>query len=155
MFFIHISALRSHFAAVESLFYACTWFFFFLYPYSTVCIVCDYNSGCCTFKLTIELRICVVPLSTQPGVCVSLVNPQPCNGMFSTKVEVRQGDSRDSLIRRLSKVNRLLKGVYDKLHKFIYYSWQPKLGFYVHILILQSKRIKILTWIKMVPNIWI
>ncbi|XP_062262028.1 leucine--tRNA ligase, cytoplasmic [Platichthys flesus] len=46
---------------------------------------------------------------SEPGVCVSLVNPQPCNGMFSTKVEVRQGDSRDSLIRRLSKVNRLLK----------------------------------------------
>ncbi|XP_060942051.1 leucine--tRNA ligase, cytoplasmic [Limanda limanda] len=46
---------------------------------------------------------------SEPGVCVSLINPQPCNGMFSTKVEVRQGDSRDSLIRRLSKVNRLLK----------------------------------------------
>ncbi|XP_034461596.1 leucine--tRNA ligase, cytoplasmic-like [Hippoglossus hippoglossus] len=46
---------------------------------------------------------------SEPGVCVSLVNPQPCNGMFSTKVEVRQGDSRDSLIRRLSKVNRFLK----------------------------------------------
>ncbi|XP_035480989.1 leucine--tRNA ligase, cytoplasmic [Scophthalmus maximus] len=46
---------------------------------------------------------------SEPGVCVSLVNPQPCNGLFSTKVDVRQGDSRDSLVRRLSKVNRLIK----------------------------------------------
>uniref|UniRef100_A0AAQ5Y377 Leucine--tRNA ligase, cytoplasmic n=1 Tax=Amphiprion ocellaris TaxID=80972 RepID=A0AAQ5Y377_AMPOC len=44
-----------------------------------------------------------------PGVCVSLVNPQPFNGLFSTKVDIRQGDSKDSIIRRLSKVNRLIK----------------------------------------------
>uniref|UniRef100_A0A4W6EYP0 Leucine--tRNA ligase, cytoplasmic n=1 Tax=Lates calcarifer TaxID=8187 RepID=A0A4W6EYP0_LATCA len=46
---------------------------------------------------------------SEPGVCVSLVNPQPCNGMFSTKLDIRQGDSRDSIIRRLAKVNRLIK----------------------------------------------
>uniref|UniRef100_A0A3P8W7G8 Leucine--tRNA ligase, cytoplasmic n=1 Tax=Cynoglossus semilaevis TaxID=244447 RepID=A0A3P8W7G8_CYNSE len=46
---------------------------------------------------------------SEPAVCVSLVNPQPCNGLFSTKIDVRQGDSRDSLIRRLCKVNRLIK----------------------------------------------
>lgn len=46
---------------------------------------------------------------SEPGVCVSLVNPQPCNGQFSTMVEVRQGDSGDSIIRRLAKVNRLIK----------------------------------------------
>ncbi|KAK9536732.1 hypothetical protein VZT92_006495 [Zoarces viviparus] len=46
---------------------------------------------------------------TEPGVCVSLVNPQPCNGQFSTKVDIRQGDSGDSIIRRLAKVNRLIK----------------------------------------------
>ncbi|XP_061754648.1 leucine--tRNA ligase, cytoplasmic-like isoform X2 [Nerophis ophidion] len=43
------------------------------------------------------------------GVCVSLVNPQPCNGIFSTKLDIRQGDSRDSVVRRLSKVNRIVK----------------------------------------------
>uniref|UniRef100_A0AAX7SFZ4 Leucine--tRNA ligase, cytoplasmic n=1 Tax=Astatotilapia calliptera TaxID=8154 RepID=A0AAX7SFZ4_ASTCA len=46
---------------------------------------------------------------SEPGVSVSLVNPQPCNGMFSTKVDIRQGDSRDSIVRRLAKVNRLIK----------------------------------------------
>ncbi|KAF3841076.1 hypothetical protein F7725_006938 [Dissostichus mawsoni] len=46
---------------------------------------------------------------SEPGVCVSLVNPQPFNGQFSTKVEIRQGDSGDSIIRRLAKVNRLIK----------------------------------------------
>lgn len=46
---------------------------------------------------------------SEPGVCVSLVNPQPSNGLFSTKVGIRQGDSRDSIIRRLAKVNRLIK----------------------------------------------
>lgn len=46
---------------------------------------------------------------SEPGVCVSLVNPQPCNGQFSTKVDIRQGDSGDVIIRRLAKVNRLIK----------------------------------------------
>lgn len=46
---------------------------------------------------------------SEPGVCVSLVNPQPSNGLFSAKVDIRQGDSRDSVIRRLAKVNRLIK----------------------------------------------
>ncbi|XP_045894902.1 leucine--tRNA ligase, cytoplasmic isoform X1 [Micropterus dolomieu] len=46
---------------------------------------------------------------SEPGVCVFLVNPQPSNGLFSTKVEIRQGDSRDNIIRRLAKVNRLIK----------------------------------------------
>ncbi|XP_037322841.1 leucine--tRNA ligase, cytoplasmic-like [Pungitius pungitius] len=46
---------------------------------------------------------------SEPGVCVSLVNPQPCNGQFSTKVDIRQGDSGDGIIRRLAKVNRLIK----------------------------------------------
>uniref|UniRef100_A0A671UVX0 Leucine--tRNA ligase, cytoplasmic n=1 Tax=Sparus aurata TaxID=8175 RepID=A0A671UVX0_SPAAU len=46
---------------------------------------------------------------SEPGVCVSLVNPQPSNGLFSTKVDIRQGDSKDSVVRRLAKVNRLIK----------------------------------------------
>ncbi|KAM4546117.1 leucine--tRNA ligase, cytoplasmic [Odontesthes bonariensis] len=46
---------------------------------------------------------------SEPGVSVSLVNPQPSNGLFSTKIDIRQGDSRDGLIRRLAKVNRLIK----------------------------------------------
>nr|XP_057943374.1 leucine--tRNA ligase, cytoplasmic isoform X2 [Doryrhamphus excisus] len=46
---------------------------------------------------------------SEPAVRVSLVNPQPCNGVFSTKLDIRQGDSRDSIVRRLAKVNRLIK----------------------------------------------
>ena len=41
---------------------------------------------------------------------VTLVNPQPSNGLFSTQVDIRQGDSRDSVLRRLAKVNRGIKG---------------------------------------------
>nr|XP_045745492.1 leucine--tRNA ligase, cytoplasmic [Mirounga angustirostris] len=46
---------------------------------------------------------------TEPGVAVSLVNPQPSNGHFSTKIEIRQGDNRDSIIRRLMKMDRGIK----------------------------------------------
>lgn len=46
---------------------------------------------------------------SEPGVSVSLVNPQPCNGLFSTQIDIRQGDSGDSVIRRLAKVNRAIK----------------------------------------------
>uniref|UniRef100_A0A8C5HJF4 Leucine--tRNA ligase, cytoplasmic n=1 Tax=Gouania willdenowi TaxID=441366 RepID=A0A8C5HJF4_GOUWI len=46
---------------------------------------------------------------SEPGVSILFINPQPCNGLFSTKVEVRQGDSVDSIVRRLAKVNRLIK----------------------------------------------
>ncbi|XP_027462344.1 leucine--tRNA ligase, cytoplasmic isoform X1 [Zalophus californianus] len=46
---------------------------------------------------------------TEPGVAVSLVNPQPSNGHFSTKIEIRQGDNRDSVIRRLMKMDRGIK----------------------------------------------
>ncbi|KAJ8408831.1 hypothetical protein AAFF_G00246490 [Aldrovandia affinis] len=46
---------------------------------------------------------------SEPGVSVFLVNPQPSNGLFTTKIDIRQGDSRDSIIRRLSKVNRMIK----------------------------------------------
>ncbi|KAM3925797.1 leucine--tRNA ligase, cytoplasmic [Leptodactylus fuscus] len=48
---------------------------------------------------------------TEPGVPVFLVNPQPSNGHFSTKIEIRQGDSRDSVIRRLMKTDRGIKDV--------------------------------------------
>uniref|UniRef100_A0A667Y9G6 Leucine--tRNA ligase, cytoplasmic n=1 Tax=Myripristis murdjan TaxID=586833 RepID=A0A667Y9G6_9TELE len=46
---------------------------------------------------------------SEPGVCVSFVNPQPSNGLFSTRIDIRQGDSRDAIVRRLAKVNRLIK----------------------------------------------
>lgn len=46
---------------------------------------------------------------TEPGVSVSLVNPQPSNGHFSTKIEIRQGDNRDAIIRRLMKIDRGIK----------------------------------------------
>ncbi|XP_028906889.1 leucine--tRNA ligase, cytoplasmic isoform X1 [Ornithorhynchus anatinus] len=42
----------------------------------------------------------------EPGVSVLLVNPQPSIGHFSTTVEVRQGDGRDAIIRRLMKMDR-------------------------------------------------
>uniref|UniRef100_A0A8C7LFK3 leucine--tRNA ligase n=1 Tax=Oncorhynchus kisutch TaxID=8019 RepID=A0A8C7LFK3_ONCKI len=46
---------------------------------------------------------------SEPGVAVSLLNPQPSNGLFTTTIDIRQGDNRDSIIRRLSKVNRFIK----------------------------------------------
>ncbi|XP_056450421.1 leucine--tRNA ligase, cytoplasmic [Gadus chalcogrammus] len=46
---------------------------------------------------------------TEPGVSVSMVNPQPSNGLFSTSLDIRQGDTRDSVVRRLAKINKLIK----------------------------------------------
>ncbi|KAJ8266803.1 hypothetical protein GJAV_G00134870 [Gymnothorax javanicus] len=46
---------------------------------------------------------------SEPGVPVSFINPQPCNGLFTSKLSIRQGDNRDSIIRRLAKVNRAIK----------------------------------------------
>ncbi|XP_006148100.1 leucine--tRNA ligase, cytoplasmic isoform X1 [Tupaia chinensis] len=46
---------------------------------------------------------------TEPGVSVSLMNPQPSNGHFSTKIEIRQGDNCASIIRRLMKMDRGIK----------------------------------------------
>ncbi|XP_056587813.1 leucine--tRNA ligase, cytoplasmic-like [Triplophysa dalaica] len=46
---------------------------------------------------------------SEPGVSVSMLNPQPATGLFSTKMEIRQGDRKDSIIRRLSRVNRGIK----------------------------------------------
>ncbi|XP_030428570.1 leucine--tRNA ligase, cytoplasmic isoform X1 [Gopherus evgoodei] len=45
----------------------------------------------------------------EPSISLFLVNPQPANGHFSTKIEVRQGDGRDAIIRRLMKVDRGIK----------------------------------------------
>ncbi|KAL1252478.1 hypothetical protein QQF64_017171 [Cirrhinus molitorella] len=60
------------------------------------------KEDCCPGK-----PFCV--FSSEPGVLVSLVNPQPANGLFSTKIDIRQGDGKDSIIRRLSRVNRGIK----------------------------------------------
>ena len=70
---------------------------------------------------------------TEPGVSVSLVNSQPFNGHFSTKIEIRQGDNRDSIIRRLMKVDRGIKDLSKvKLMRFddpLLGPWQvPVLG---------------------------
>ncbi|XP_064205975.1 leucine--tRNA ligase, cytoplasmic [Anguilla rostrata] len=46
---------------------------------------------------------------SEPGVPVSFINPQPANGLFTTKISIRQGDNKDSIVRRLSKVNRAIK----------------------------------------------
>lgn len=47
---------------------------------------------------------------------VFLVNPQPSNGHFSTKIEIRQGDNRETVIRRLMKMDRGIKGKYWSRH---------------------------------------
>nr|XP_014996614.2 leucine--tRNA ligase, cytoplasmic isoform X3 [Macaca mulatta] len=60
------------------------------------------REDCCPGKPLTVFRI-------EPGVSVSLVNPQPSNGHFSTKIEIRQGDNCDSIIRRLMKMNRGIK----------------------------------------------
>ncbi|XP_004420087.1 PREDICTED: leucine--tRNA ligase, cytoplasmic [Ceratotherium simum simum] len=60
------------------------------------------REDCCPGKPLNVFRI-------EPGVSVSLVNPQPSNGHFSTKIEIRQGDNRDSIIRRLMKMDRGIK----------------------------------------------
>lgn len=76
-------------------------------------LVACFPSGCFPDEQNLCLYVCAFALVLffpQPGVCVSLVNPQPCNGQFSTKVDIRQGDSGDVIIRRLAKVNRLIKG---------------------------------------------
>ncbi|XP_005996155.1 leucine--tRNA ligase, cytoplasmic isoform X2 [Latimeria chalumnae] len=46
---------------------------------------------------------------TEPSVSVFLVNPQPANGHFSTMIEIRQGDNKDGVARRLMKVDRGIK----------------------------------------------
>ncbi|KAK9406608.1 leucine-tRNA ligase cytoplasmic [Crotalus adamanteus] len=60
------------------------------------------KEDCCPGKPFCIFRV-------EPGVSVCLINPQPANGHFSTKIEVRQGDSRDAIIRRLVKMNRGIK----------------------------------------------
>ncbi|XP_023082698.1 leucine--tRNA ligase, cytoplasmic [Piliocolobus tephrosceles] len=60
------------------------------------------REDCCPGKPLNVFRI-------EPGVSVSLVNPQPSNGHFSTKIEIRQGDNCDSIVRRLMKMNRGIK----------------------------------------------
>ncbi|XP_043919958.1 leucine--tRNA ligase, cytoplasmic [Protopterus annectens] len=57
---------------------------------------------CCPGKPFIVFR-------TEPGVSVFLVNPQPANGHFSCRMEIRQGDSRHTVIRRLMKTDRAIK----------------------------------------------
>uniref|UniRef100_A0A671S017 Leucine--tRNA ligase, cytoplasmic n=1 Tax=Sinocyclocheilus anshuiensis TaxID=1608454 RepID=A0A671S017_9TELE len=60
------------------------------------------KEDCCPGK-----PLCV--FRSEPGLLVSLVNPQPANGLFSTKIDIRRGDSKDSIIRRLSRANRGIK----------------------------------------------
>uniref|UniRef100_A0A8C5QZ24 Leucine--tRNA ligase, cytoplasmic n=1 Tax=Leptobrachium leishanense TaxID=445787 RepID=A0A8C5QZ24_9ANUR len=48
---------------------------------------------------------------SEPGVSVFLVNPQPSNAHFSTRLAIRQGDNKDSIIRRLMKTDRGIKDV--------------------------------------------
>ncbi|KAG8128680.1 hypothetical protein E2320_015510 [Naja naja] len=60
------------------------------------------KEDCCPGKPFCVFRV-------EPGVSICLINPQPANGHFSTKIEVRQGDGRDTIIRRLMKMNRGIK----------------------------------------------
>ncbi|XP_077183086.1 leucine--tRNA ligase, cytoplasmic isoform X3 [Paroedura picta] len=60
------------------------------------------KEDCCPGKPFCTFRV-------EPGVSIFLVNPQPANGYFSTKIEVRQGDGRDAIIRRLMRIDRGIK----------------------------------------------
>uniref|UniRef100_A0A8I3X038 Leucine--tRNA ligase, cytoplasmic n=1 Tax=Callithrix jacchus TaxID=9483 RepID=A0A8I3X038_CALJA len=78
------------------------------------------TEDCCPGKPLNVFRI-------EPGVSVSLVNPQPSNGHFSTKIEIRQGDNCDSIIRRLMKMNRGIKDLSKvKLMRFDDPLWGPR-----------------------------
>ncbi|TRY58119.1 hypothetical protein DNTS_025532 [Danionella cerebrum] len=44
-----------------------------------------------------------------PGKPFSVFRSEPANGLFSSKIDIRQGDSRDVVIRRLSRVNKGIK----------------------------------------------
>ncbi|XP_067900003.1 leucine--tRNA ligase, cytoplasmic isoform X2 [Heterodontus francisci] len=46
---------------------------------------------------------------TEPSVSLFLVNPQPANGHFSTRIDIRQGDEKDTVIRRLMKIDKSIK----------------------------------------------
>ncbi|XP_020662128.3 leucine--tRNA ligase, cytoplasmic [Pogona vitticeps] len=60
------------------------------------------REDCCPGKPFCTFRV-------EPSVSVFLVNPQPANGHFSTKIEIREGDGRDAVIRRLMKMDRGIK----------------------------------------------
>uniref|UniRef100_A0A2K5PS35 Leucine--tRNA ligase, cytoplasmic n=1 Tax=Cebus imitator TaxID=2715852 RepID=A0A2K5PS35_CEBIM len=78
------------------------------------------REDCCPGKPLNVFRI-------EPGVSVCLVNPQPSNGHFSTKIEIRQGDNCDSIIRRLMKMNRGIKDLSKvKLMRFDDPLWGPR-----------------------------
>uniref|UniRef100_A0A8B9R9E0 Leucine--tRNA ligase, cytoplasmic n=1 Tax=Astyanax mexicanus TaxID=7994 RepID=A0A8B9R9E0_ASTMX len=75
----------------------------FIFSTLTLCPnVCGHS-----LKLMSLASLHCMPFS--PGVSVSLLNPQPSNGLFSTRIDIRQGDSKDSIIRRLSKTSRGIK----------------------------------------------
>ncbi|XP_067851998.1 leucine--tRNA ligase, cytoplasmic [Heptranchias perlo] len=46
---------------------------------------------------------------TEPSVSLFLVNPQPANGHFSTRIDIRQGDKKDTVVRRLMKIDKGIK----------------------------------------------
>eukprot|EP00061_Rhincodon_typus_P014526 g41593.t1 len=50
-----------------------------------------------------------ITLKSKPSVPLFLVNPQPANGHFSTQIDIRQGDKKDAVIRKLMKIDRGIK----------------------------------------------
>ena len=46
----------------------------------------------------------------EPGVSISLVNPQPLSGLFEVKLTVMQGDTPAKLASRLVKHHKQIKG---------------------------------------------
>lgn len=60
------------------------------------------KEDCCPGKPFIVFK-------TEPSISVFLVNPQPASGHFSSRMAIRQGDSRHSIIRRLMKTDRSIK----------------------------------------------
>ncbi len=51
-----------------------------------------------------------VTLHWQKGPTVALVNPQACSGLFQMDLPLIDGDTVESLLRRLKRTNRTLKG---------------------------------------------
>ena len=64
----------------------------------------------------------------QPAVSVRFVNPQPCSGLFETRLPIYQGDTLQQVINRLMKTDRSkMKG---KLWSFMIKDLSSSLGPY-------------------------
>lgn len=47
----------------------------------------------------------------QPGVPITLMNPQPLSGLFEVKIDIIQGDTPAKIANRLTKHHKQIKGI--------------------------------------------